>query len=61
MIPPRARPLLALLCVSSLNVPAQQNKENAAGPEKWRKLKLNLGEEKDRPKLSIWSRQGFYQ
>jgi len=59
MIPPRARPLLALLCVSSLNVPAQQNKENAAGPEKW--LKLKLDEEKDRPKLSVWSRQGFYQ
>ena len=37
--------------------------EPAAGPEKWRKfaLKLNLPDEKGRPKLLIWSRPGFYQ
>jgi von Willebrand factor type A domain. len=37
--------------------------EPTAGPEKWRKfaLKLNLPDEKGRPKLIIWSRPGFYQ
>jgi Ca-activated chloride channel homolog len=37
--------------------------EAVAGPEKWRKftLKLNLPDEKGRPKLVIWSRPGFYQ
>jgi Ca-activated chloride channel family protein len=37
--------------------------EAATGPEKWRrlKLKLNLPEDKNRPKLDVWSRLGFYQ
>jgi Ca-activated chloride channel homolog len=38
-------------------------KEDSAGPEKWRKLKLklNLGDDKGKPILTIWSREGFYQ
>ena len=37
--------------------------EPVAGPEKWRKftLKLNLPDEKGRPKLFTWNRPGFYQ
>jgi Ca-activated chloride channel family protein len=37
--------------------------EAATGREKWRKLKLklNLPEDKTRPKLDVWSRLGFYQ
>jgi Ca-activated chloride channel homolog len=37
--------------------------EPLAGPEKWRKftLKLDLPDEKGRPKLFIWGRSGFYQ
>lgn len=38
-------------------------KDDTTGPEKWRKLKLklNLGDEKNKPILTIWSREGFYQ
>lgn len=38
-------------------------KEAAATPKKWRKLKLkiNKDDEKNRPKLSIKSRDGYYQ
>ena len=39
------------------------DKEDSTGPEKWRKLKLklNLGDEKGKPIVTIWSREGFYQ